>query len=189
MTFAELSKSVADAQLGNARLTDVKAGTYSIAIDGDKIFLVSEKKVKIPVNSAATLAALRISTDATKAATCKTTREARDSDNYWTLQKAIISEGFQLSESTKFNVIHRLKIQDVATDAPVYKNEHYKGYPEYVKSTRKAAAMPAVTDNDKLARNAAFSEASDALRASGVKGTVPNTEDAFVLMPVFSVSN
>jgi hypothetical protein len=189
MTFAELSKSVADAQLGNARLTDVKAGTYSIAIDGDKIFLVSDKKVKIPVNSAATLAGLRISTDAAKAATCKTTREARDSDNYNTLQKMIVAEGFQLSESTKFNVIHRLKIQDVATDSPVYKNEHYKGYPEYVKSARKAAAMPAVTLNDQTARSTAFSEATDALRLSGVKSTVPNTDEAFILMPVFSVTN
>jgi hypothetical protein len=188
MTIAELSKAVADAQLGNARMTDIKSGTYTIGIDGDKIHLLSDKKTKVPLASVNTLAGLRIATDAAKAASCKTTREARDSENYNTLQKALIAESVKLSENTKFTVIHRLKIQDVVTDSPVYKNENYKGYPEYVKAARKAAAMSTATPDNVAARNAAFTEATDALRASGVKAGVKDVDESYMLIPVFSVS-
>lgn len=187
MDFNTLAKQLAEVQLGNARMTDVATGTYAIAIEGDKVSLVSETKQRIPV-SLPSLAAMRIVADASKATAAKTTREARESADYSNLQKAITLEGKSLTDKTRFTVVHRLQIQDVVNDAPIYKNECYKGYPEYVKASRKAANLPSASDEQKAARNAAFTEASEELRKSGVKAGIAADNKNLLLMPVFTVA-
>lgn len=187
MDFTTLSKNLAEVQLGSARMTDVATGTYAIHIDGDKVALVSETNQKIPV-SLPSLAAMRIVADAAKAATAKNTREARDNADYSNLQKAITLEGKSLNEKTRFTVVHRLQIQDVVNDLPIYRNECYKGYPEYVKASRKAAGMPNASVEQTSARNAAFTEASEELRKTGVKSGITADAKNLLLMPVFTVS-
>jgi hypothetical protein len=194
MTFAELQTAVAEQQLGNAKLTDIKTGTYSLVLGAtkeDPCHLIGSKKEKYPI-SVRSLAAMRIVTDASKVALAKTTREARDNDAFSTLQKSIVDDSLPVTEATKFNVVGHLKIQDVVTEEPVYKNEHYVGYPIYVKASRKAANLPRKTEDERTIRNAAFTEATDNLRASGVnKGAkAPKDEpNSYIMMPVFTVTN
>lgn len=181
MNYSDLTKAVLTAPINNARMTDLEKGTYKLEIDGDAIHLVSEKKQKtnLTVNS---LAAMRIVADATKAATAVNTRDARTNPDYSTLQQALIAEKVTISDTTKFNVVHKIQIQDAVTDSPVFKNEYYKGYPEYVKASRKAMLIPAGD-----LRNAAFSEASEALRASQVKTGTPQDDKTLLKMPVFTI--
>jgi hypothetical protein len=184
MNFAELSKAVAEVSLAQARITDVAPGVHTISIDGEKVYLVNEKKEKFPI-STRSLAAMRIVKSAADALKATNTADARETDVYGTLQDSIKKENIKVDENTKFTCVHRLAIQDTINNQPVYKNNNYKGYPEYVKSARKASALPSVSDEQKTARNNAFTEASEALRASGAKST-----DAkhCLLMPVFTVS-
>jgi hypothetical protein len=152
--------------------------------------LVAGKNAKYPIG-VRSLAAMRIVTDASKV-TVKTTREARDNENFNTLQNAIVNENLPVTEATKFNVVAHLRVHDAATDAQILKNEHYKGYPEYVKTTRKIAAkFPrniVLTEAQQAERNTAFTEATDALRASGAK-SVADDDKNYIMMPVFTVSN
>lgn len=186
MNYTDLTKAVLSAPINNARLTDLEKGTYSLQIDGENINLVSEKKqnTRLSVNS---LAAMRVVADAVSAATAINTRDARTNPAYSTLQAALVAEKVTISDATKFNVVHKIRIQDAVTDSPVFKNEHYKGYPEYVKASRKAAGMPLVTEEQRAARNAAFTEASEALRASGIKSGTATDDKNLLLMPVFMI--
>jgi hypothetical protein len=194
MNFEQLQKSIAEQQLGNARLTDIKKGVYSLALpakDGEQIYLVGTKNAKYPIGLRS-LAAMRVVTGPDKI-TVKTTREARENANFNTLQNAIVEDKLPLTEATKFEVVGHLRIHDAGTDGPIYKNEHYKGYPEYVKTTRKIAnQFPAgkeYTDAEKTVRNTMYTEAAEALRSSGVKTGVKDEDNNFLLMPVFTVSN
>jgi hypothetical protein len=188
MDFAKLTTNVLAVVLGGQRMTDIATGSYSIVPEGDdKIYLVSEKKEKVLV-SAASLAALRIVSDATKAAAVKTTREARESGDYSTLQKALVAEQVKLSENTRLNVVHRLQIMDTINDAPVYKNDCYQGYPEYMKASRSAFALPSVSPEQITARNNAFTEASENLRKTGLKKGITADNKHLQLMPVFTVA-
>lgn len=189
MDYKDLTKKVTEASLGNARMTDIAVGKYAVAIEGeDKIFLVDEKKVKVPV-TATGLAALRIVESQEVAKKIATTREARESSDYKTLQKALQGEsGVVLSDKTRFNVVHRLRIIDNINDKPVYKNECYIGYPEYVKAARLASAMPSVSDDQKTARANAFTEASENLRKSGIKTGINSEDKNLQLLPVFTVT-
>ena len=182
MTFEELNDKVLKAQAGNGRMTDIVSGIYTPLIEDKNIFLVSEKgqRVRVTENS---LASMRIVTDATKAAEAKTTRDARSSETYSTLQAALAADKTKISEKTKFNVVHRLRIVDTATENLVYRNEHYKGYPAYLKSARVAAALTDATE-----RQNAFAEASEALRQTGVKNGITEEDKNLVLMPVFTVT-
>ena len=186
MNYTDLTKAVLSAPINNARMTDLEKGTYSLVIDGDNIALVSDKKQKtrLSVNS---LAAMRIVANAADAAKATNTRDARTAPEYSTLQAALVAEKVTISDATKFNVVHKIRIQDAVTDSPVFKNEHYKGYPEYVKASRKAAGLPTVTEEQRSARNAVFTEASEALRASGVKPNTPTDDNNLLLMPVFMI--
>jgi hypothetical protein len=193
MNFTELKEKIASEQLGGARLTDIKPGSYKLVLPSTEdgvINLVDDKKHKYPI-TARGLASMRIVTDASKI-TVKTTREARElPEVFGNLQKAIVDEGLAISESTKFNVVGGLRVYDAAGE-PVYKNLHYQGYPEYLKATRKAFNMPKTTKNEETARNAAFTEAGDTLRQTGVnKGTKApkDVDDSYICMPVFTISN
>ncbi len=184
MNFAELSKAVAEISLAQARITDVAPGVHTLAIDGEKVFLVNEKKEKFPITTRS-LASMRIVKNAADATKAATTAEVRDIDTYGTLQKSIKEEGVKVDENTKFTCVHRLPIWDSVNSQPVYKNNNYKLYPEYVKAARKASALPAVSDEQKAAKANAYTEASEALRASGAKSTDAKHQ---LLMPVFTVS-
>ena len=191
--FKKLSEEIAKVSLGTARMTDVKAGVYHIDIskDGEKVSLVSEdKKIKVNINTNnfASLAALRIVESQEAAKKAKTTREARSTEGYGNLQDALNNEKIALDSTTKFTVVHQLQIIDLDTDKPTFKNEHYKGYPEYVKTSRKAANMPATTEDERTARAAAFAEASESLRKSGVKSGTTEADENLLLMPVFTVT-
>lgn len=187
MNFADLTKKVVEVALGGARMIDIATGSYSVLSDGENVFLVSEKKERVPVTLAG-LASLRIVEDAAKAQAVKTTRDARESIDYTNLQKALLAEKVKLSESTKFNVVHRLQIIDVATDQPIYKNDCYKGYPEYMKASRNAANLPKASEEQIAVRNAAFTDASDALRKSGLKSGITADSKNLQQMPVFTVT-
>lgn len=184
MNFAELSKAVAETSLAQARITDVAPGVHSLTIEGEKVFLVNEKKEKFPI-STRSLAAMRIVKNAADAAKATNTADARDTDVYGTLQDSIKKEGISVTENTKFTCVHRLPIWDAINTQPVYKNNNYKLYPEYVKAARKASALPARTPEEVIVRNNAFTEASETLRASGAKSTDAKHQ---LLMPVFMVS-
>lgn len=193
MNFNELQKSIADQQLGTARITDMKKGVYKLVLpskEGEAILLVGEKKEKYPIGLRS-LAAMRIVDDASKI-TVKTTREARDNGIVKTLQDAIVNEGVAISEATKFNVVGHLRVHDAGLDSQVLKNENYKGYPEYVKTTRKIAAKyprtAVLTEAQQTERNAAFTEATETLRASGAKA-VADDDKNYIMMPVFTVTN
>ena len=186
MNFAELTEKVKSATLGSNRMTDIAAGKYTVAINGADVFLVSEKKEKVPVTVNG-LAALRIVESKDKAITVKNTREARESTDYTTLQKAIADEKVKLDDATSFEVVHRLRIIDGVSEQPIYKNNCYNGYPQYVKASRAASALPALTDEQRTARNNAFTEASEALRSSGVKPGIAIEDKNLQLMPVFTV--
>lgn len=191
MDFKILSEKIAEVQLGSAKITDMKKDVYSlIIVDEDTVSLVSSKKTKYPLGHRA-LAAMRIVTDANKVSLVKTTREARDNENFGTLQKSIVNEGLTIDEKTKFTVVGHLRIQD-AEGASVYKNEHYRNYSDYTKAARKAFNMPKKTQDEKDARIAAFNDATEALRASGVKtGTnaPKEVDESYLMMPVFTVTN
>lgn len=193
MDFKKLREKIASEQLGSNRLTDIPAGTYSLvlpATDEGQIVLVNEKKNKYPITPRG-LASMRIVTDKSKL-TVKTTKEARESEEFSNLQKAIVEDNFEVSETTKFNVVGHLRIHDAATDACIMKNQWYIGYPEYVKKTRKIANLPRVTKDEIAARTAGFTEASESLRASGVKKGADAPKDVdenYLLMPVFTVTN
>jgi hypothetical protein len=193
MNFKDLAKSISEAQLGSARMTDVAAdkGVYNVLIGSDdKVSLVSEKKHKVAITNIATLAAMRITDNVEEAVKVTSTREARSNENYSTLQAACNAEGFVLSPDTKFTVVHRLQIIDTEKDEPIFKNELYTGYAAYSKGARKAFAMANGTNDEKAARTLAFTEASDALRASGLKNkNTPKTEENLLLMPVFTITS
>lgn len=188
MNFDELSKKVAEATLGSNRMTDIAEGNYTIGVDGEKVMLVSEKKEKIQI-SVNGLAALRIVEDAAKAKAIATTRDARESSDYSTLQKAVVSEAVKLNDSTQLKVVHRLRIIDGVNDKPIFKNNCYNGYPEFVKASRKASAMPAVSEEQRTERANAFTEATETLRASGVKSGITVEDKNLQLLPVFQVTS
>lgn len=182
--FVKLNSDVLEASIGSARITDVKEGTYNLELKDDKISLVDSKKkaIGITIN---TLAGLRIVTSAEKAKVAATTRDARESDDYMTLQDALKLEGGpKLDETTKFNVVHRLKIHDSVNDKPVYRNECYKGYPAYVKAAREAANLDVADPT----RNTKFNEATDALRASELKAGIIESPKTLQMLPVFTIT-
>ena len=192
MDFKELAVKVAEVQLGSAKITDMKKDTYSLVIvDDETVNLVTAKKTKYPLGHRA-LAAMRIVTDADKCGLAKTTREARDDkENFTTLQQAITEEGVVIDEKTKFTVVGHLRIQD-AEGQLIYRNECYRGHAEYLKASRKAFNMAKKTKDEKDTRNAAFTQASDDLRASGVKtgaNAPKEVDESYLMMPVFIVTN
>lgn len=190
MDFKELSQKIVDAPIGQSRLTDMNKGTYSLVIsaDGKSIALVSDKKKKTPI-TVNSLAAMRVVADAATAATVETTRDARTSDAYSPLQELLASERVKVSESTKFNVVHKLRILDTITGKPIFRNEHYTGYPAYVKASREASQLPGDTDAQKAAKNAAYTAASEVLHATEVKTGTAIEEKNLIMMPVFTVTN
>jgi len=196
MKFEQLKEKLAKVQIGRSRLTDLKKGVYSIELDADAanetVYLVSDKKVRTPISVTA-FAGLRIVTSADHATVSITTADARDNENYRSLQHSVVNEGMTIDSSTKFTVVHNLRIKEAASDDLVYKNENYNGYAAYLKSSREAAALPGAkvtdTDEQKTARNAAFTKAGEELRASKVKPNTPITDKTLVLMPVFTVTN
>jgi hypothetical protein len=190
MTFAQLTKKIQEVSLGTARMTDIKDGIYHLECAGDKVTLVSETGHKVPVNTNnfAALASMRIVEDEKAAQKIATTADARISPVYSNLKDKLAKEGAELDESFKFNVVHRLKIKDVATDTLVYQNVHYNGYPEYVKAARKANALPNITPAEQTARQQAFADASENLRNSGIKEEVKESSENLVLMPVFTMT-
>lgn len=194
MNFDELSKKIMEAPVGNVRLTDVKKGsTYQITFDDkNRVYLTDAKKNRTPVSPNA-LAALRVVTDPVKAATAKTTRDARTHEDYNQLQKLLLAEnGIKLDANTKFNVVHQLQILDTNqdTDTPIYRNECYRGYPAYIKETRKIAASANANDDEATvaARGAAYTAASEALRATGLKPGIQHNETTWMMMPVFTIT-
>ena len=190
MTFAQLTKKIQEVVLGTARMTDIKDGSYHLETEGDKLSLISDTGHKVPINvdNLASLASMRIVEDAAEAKKIKTTADARISPVYSNLKDKIAKEKVELDDTCKFNVVHRLRIKDAASDALVYQNAHYNGYPEYVKAARKAVNLPNITPSEKTARTQAFADASDALRNSGVKAGVKESDDNLVLMPVFTMT-
>ena len=186
MDFTELTKKVKEAAIGTGRMTDVKNGVYHIDPSGKNICLVSEKKQRIAVTENA-LAALRIVESSDSMKDIVTTRDARNSEAFKNLQDAVEAESVKLSADTKFEVVGHLRILDITTDKPTYRNECYKGYPSYVKASRIAAAMPHATDEQTSARNLAFSEASEELHTSGLKPSITEEDKNLMLIPVFKV--
>lgn len=188
MDFKTLAKKLAEITLGTARMTDIKDGVYHIAFgENDSVILVSDKAHKVPVSNMATLASLRICESPEVAKKAVNTRDARTTEGYSNLQSGLKSEAIALDDKTTFKVIHRLQIQDIANEAPIYQNPCYKGYPEYVKASRKAANLPNATEEQTKIRNAAFTDASEELRKSGVKAGTTATAENLLLMPVFQV--
>ena len=189
MDFKDLQNEIVKAQVGVARITDVKTGkVYSIVIDTidgkDKVFLKEEgtgKRHSLTVNSLASMRIVATQEDAKKV---DTTSGARDADGYSTLQAAVVAEnGVKIGASTIFTVVHKLKIMDREDETtPVYKNEHYKGYQAYLKGARVAGAMEVGDD-----RNNRFNELGEELRKSGIKDGVKPDEKNLVMMPVFIV--
>lgn len=196
MTELELlQKQIADAQVGRSRLTDLAKGQYTLSVVADSkdpqklnIALVSDKKVRTPI-SVNGLAAMRIAVSKDKVANILTTEDARDTDEITTFQNALAAEQIKLSSGISFEVIHRLRMKDTVNpdNKFIFKNNCYKSYPEYVKASGKAAAMPSVTKDEETARNNAFTEATNTLRASGVKPDVAIDDKHLSLIPVFSV--
>jgi hypothetical protein len=193
MDFKTLQEKIAEQQLGGARITDIKLGTYKLVLpekEDGVIYLSNDKKAKYAITTRG-LASMRIVADASKI-TVKTTSDARNlPDVFSNLQTAIVNDGVAISEATKFNVVGQLRVHD-ATDTPVYRNQHYKGYADFLKSSRKAFNMPNVTPNEQSARTAAFTDANDALRASGVNSGAKapkDVDESYICMPVFTISN
>lgn len=183
MNYESLTQNVLNAPLGGARMSNVAEGAWNLTIDGDKVFLSAPKKASIPVTDNG-VAAMRIATDAATAKKYKTTREARESGEIVNLQTAIRTEQVKgLSASTKFEVVHRLQIEDAATGQVILNNDCYNGYPDYVKAARKAARL------DGTERQDAFAAALEVLRASGIKAGKSTTDPKNIQhMPVFVVS-
>ena len=190
MTFSQLNKEIQKVVLGTARMTDIKDGIYHLESAGDKLTLVSETGHKVPVNTnnLAALASMRIVEDIKEAQKVSTTADARISPAYSNLKDKMAKEAIELDEACKFNVVHRLKIKDIATDTLVYQNVNYNGYPQYVKATRKVNALPNLTPTEQTARQHAFADASETLRASGVKEGVKESNENLILMPVFTLT-
>jgi hypothetical protein len=189
MDFKDITKKIAEVVLGSTRMTDIASGVYAIVSSGEELHLVSAKGEKTPITMAG-LASLRIITDAVKAKEAITTRDARESEHFTNLQKAIAADaGVVLTENTKFTVAGRLRIHDSVSDSLVYKNDQYIGYPDYVKASRKAFAMAKATEDQIAARNAAFTDASEDLRKSGLKKGVTAIDANLQLLPYFTVSD
>jgi hypothetical protein len=189
MKLEEIQKEILKINLGNARMTDVVNGTYQVfSPEGeDKVFIVNEEKHKVGVTFAS-LAAARIAVDPTAAAKLKTTRDARDSDAIISLKAGIESEKITFDDNLKLKVVHRLHIMDSVTGKKVYKNDCYEGYPTYVKSAREASLLPTDTEEQRLARNNAYTNASEALRKTDLKSGVTETAKYLLQMPVFQVT-
>ena len=190
MTFSQLTKAIAAVTLGTARMTDIKDGIYHLECAGDKVSLVSETGHIVPINTNnfASLASMRITDDEKEAKKIATTADARISPVYSNLKDKVAKEKIDLDDSVKFNVVHRLKIKDIATDTLVYQNNCYNGYPQYVKAARKANSLPNITPAEQTSRQQAFADASEELRLSGVKDGVKESNENLVLMPVFTVT-
>lgn len=189
MNFKDLTEGVLKAPIGNGRLTDLKKGKYNLMIDGDDVFLIDVKKSKTPI-SVNSLAALRVVTDIEKASKVIDTRSARaETETYGNFKTLIQAEGAKLDEKTSFEVVHHLRIIDSISDKPVYKNEHYQGYPEYLKTTRKISADRSQDKDAIAARGVAYTAASETLRATELKAAVTLKDENLMMMPVFVVTN
>lgn len=190
MTFAELNAAVAAAVLGSVKLTGLNKGIHTIALDGDVISIVTPKGVKVAITERG-LASLRIVVSEEKAKLSANTRDAKVSENYTSLQKALEAENVTLTEATKLELVHKLPIYDSVLEQTVLTNDSYKGYPEFVKSTRRAMAIGGgkkkLTEAETAERTLAFSEANDSLRSSGYKAGVVPTETNTMTMPVFVI--
>jgi hypothetical protein len=182
MDYGKLTIGIANAPIGGARMTDVADGVYNLKIEGEDVFFQAPKKPRLKVTENA-LAALRVVTDAALAASLKTTKDFRESNVGMNLQNAITTEQVkELNANTQFTVCHRVQIVDSITGTPIYKNEHYNGYPEYLKEARAAAKL------EGTARTDAFTLASEKLRATTVKAGTPAEAKNILHMPVFIVS-
>jgi hypothetical protein len=186
MTFDDLNTAVSTADINRARMTDIKEGTYHIEIGEAAgkatVALVSETKKRVILNpdNLASLAAMRIVEDEKAAQAVKTTRDARQSADYKTLQDAMNDASKSVTKDSKFTVVHQLSILDTITDAPVYKNTCYSGYSAYLKACKAAAKLVGTE------RSNAFNDASGALRETKLNANVKESDK--VLMPVFKVS-
>ena len=187
MTFPELQLEVQKAQVGNAKVTDIATGEYTLSIEGDageeKLFLVAAVTNKRHSISVPGLASLRMVTKVDDATKIAATNEVAEAEGYSNLQTAMLAEdGMKLTDKTKFTAVHRLRILDQQTGLPIYRNNFYNGYGAYLKGARIAGNMPAGDD-----RNSKFGELNDALRATGVKANIATDDKTLVLMPVFTV--
>jgi len=186
MNFEALKKAIIAAPINNSRMTDLAIGSiHNIAIDVDKdgkdiYFLVDATSKKRTPSGANALAAMRIVSDENAAKLVTTTRDARNSADYKPLQAAVAAEAITLNESTKFKVVHQLEILDPVTNVPYYANDNYNGYPAYLKAAQKAGRLLGTE------RQTAFTEATEALRASGLK--VAEAAAKKLKMPVFVVT-
>jgi hypothetical protein len=188
MTFAELNKAVAEAQINTQRLTDLATGTYSPIIVKDRAYLTNASGVKVPVTENS-LASLRIVKSKADAIESKSTAEARANDKYSSFQKTAADEKIELKETTKFEVVHQLKILDSITDEPILKNNAYRNYADYQKASRKAFNMPHSNDTETSARNQAFNDATEALRAGGADKAKAADVKNHLMMPVFVIAS
>jgi len=186
MTFEELNLGIATAPINNARMTDIKTGTYHIeigeAVGKATVAFVSENNKRVVINpeNLNSLASLRIVEDVKSAQAVSTTRDARQSDDYKTLQDAMAAAGSTVTKDSKFKVVHQLSILDPISDQPVYKNTCYAGYPAYLKACRSAAKLTGTE------RSNAFNDATGALRETKLNAGVKDADK--VLMPVFQVT-
>ena len=188
LNFEKLKAAIISAPINNSKMTDLASGSiHTISGDTDKdgkdiYFLVdvaSKKRTPITANG---LAAMRIVEDATKAVLVLNTRDARTNENYKPLQAAVAAEKITLNADTKFSVVHQLEILDPVTSQPYYKNDKYNGYPAYLKATQLASRK--LGDE----RNNAFSEATEALRATNLKTGTTDVPENKLHMPVFVVT-
>jgi hypothetical protein len=186
LTFEQLNEGIATADINRARMTDIKTGVYHIEIGEvagkPTVALVSDSKKRVVLNpeNLNSLAAMRIVEDEKAAQAVKTTRDARESADYKTLQDAMAAAGSTVTKDSKFKVVHQLSILDSISDAPVYKNTCYAGYTAYLKACKAAAKL---TGSD---RNNAFNDATAALRETKLNAGVK--DDQKVMMPVFQVT-
>ena len=185
-TFDDLNQAVLTAQINRARMTDISEGTYHLEIGESAgkptVALVSEKGQKVALNpeNLASLASMRIVEDPAAAKKAATTRDARVSPDYKTLQDSMNAAGKSVTKDSKFTVVHQLSILDPISEQPVYKNTCYSGYSAYLKACRNAAKL-AGTD-----RANAFNDATGALRETKLNAGVKDADK--VLMPVFQVT-
>ena len=195
MDFTAITAAVKAAQLSRARLTDAKLGHTYTFTEGDQektIGLISEKKHKIPAVSYNSLANFKIVDDEKEGANVGDTRSARDNEKVKTLQYAIENDGVALSGTMALKVVGHMKIKDTVNNNWVYKNECYNGFKDFVDEQARIAselkADPSIPGRAD-ARNAAFTKATNALRASGLRPGVQETPANLQYMPVFYISS
>lgn len=190
----KLIKAIMDAEIGSTRLTALPEGTYTLKAeevtkDGKtnwNIALVGKgKRVPLTPNG---LAALRVAKSGADVKAFVTTADANASESVTTLQAALEANEIKLTPTTKFVVVHGLRIIDSISGNPIYQNRHYTGYPAYLAETRKIGLLPNVTPEDAAARRVAYQSATATLVATSKKGDVKEDNANMQLIPIFQIT-